>query len=185
MPARAIADLSVWCPGFSRFPRWHRHPACLHSELSAAFGGSSYTRPKLKTTNGHGFQTTKHTKDKKGRDAPPAFGVPGISGVYHHTFASGHSTLALSGCMFCQISWTHFCKRFEEGCRRHDESAGHSEYCTFDTATGDSAGNWETFRYYVQRPWGFDDRKFHVRFRDGKVVSAEFRTGIEADILTP
>jgi len=56
---------------------------------------------------------------------------------------------------------------------------------TFDTATSDSAGNWETFRYYVQRPWGFDDRKFHVRFRNGKVVSAEFRTGIAADILTP
>ena len=55
----------------------------------------------------------------------------------------------------------------------------------FDMATSDSASNWETFRYYVQRPWGFDDRKFHVRFRDGKVVSAEFRTGIAADILTP
>lgn len=56
---------------------------------------------------------------------------------------------------------------------------------TFDTATSDSAANWETFSYYVQRPWGFDDRKFHVRFRDGKVVSAEFRTGIAGDILTP
>jgi hypothetical protein len=55
----------------------------------------------------------------------------------------------------------------------------------FDTATSDSTENWETFSYYVQRPWGFDDRKFHVRFRDGKVVSAEFRTGIAADILTP
>ena len=54
---------------------------------------------------------------------------------------------------------------------------------SFDTATGD--GSWETFRYYVQRPWGFDDRRFHVRFRDGKVVSAEFRNGIAADILTP
>ena len=56
---------------------------------------------------------------------------------------------------------------------------------TFDTATSDTAASWETFRYYVQRPWGFDDRKFHVRFRDGKVVSAEFRTGIAGDILTP
>ena len=53
----------------------------------------------------------------------------------------------------------------------------------FDIATGD--GNWETFRYYVQRPWGMDKRKFHVRFEEGKVVSAEFRTGIAADILTP
>lgn len=53
----------------------------------------------------------------------------------------------------------------------------------FDIATGD--GNWETFRYYVQRPWGFDDRKFHIRFKGGKVVSAEFRRGIDADILTP
>ena len=53
-PPKASSNsmLSVWCPGFSRFPRWHKHPACLHSELSAAFGGPSSTRPKLKTTNG-------------------------------------------------------------------------------------------------------------------------------------
>jgi hypothetical protein len=54
---------------------------------------------------------------------------------------------------------------------------------SFDIATGD--GNWETLRYYVQRPWGMDKRKFQVRFRDGKVVSAEIRKGIAADILTP
>jgi hypothetical protein len=55
----------------------------------------------------------------------------------------------------------------------------------FDTASGDTDGTRETFRYDVQRPWGFDIRNFHVRFREGKVVSAEFRTGIEADDLRP
>ena len=55
----------------------------------------------------------------------------------------------------------------------------------FDTASSDSDGSKETFSYYVQHAWGFDGRKFHVRFRDGKVVSAEFRTGIEADDLRP
>jgi hypothetical protein len=55
----------------------------------------------------------------------------------------------------------------------------------FDTASGDMDGARETFRYYVQRPWGFDTRKFHIRFREGKVLSAEFRTGFEADDLRP
>ncbi len=55
----------------------------------------------------------------------------------------------------------------------------------FDTASGDTDGSKETFSYYVQRPWGFDSRKFHIRFREGKVVSAEFRTGLEADDLRP
>jgi hypothetical protein len=57
----------------------------------------------------------------------------------------------------------------------------------YKSSAADSNANWETFTftYDVQRPWGFDDRKFLVRFRDEKVVSTEFRTGIAADSLTP
>jgi hypothetical protein len=51
-------------------------------------------------------------------------------------------------------------------------------------ATGNPEEHWETFGYYVQRPIGFDRRKFHVRLRDGKVVSAELRSGISADDYT-
>jgi hypothetical protein len=58
---------------------------------------------------------------------------------------------------------------------------------TYRRSAADSNANWETFTftYDVQRPWGFDDRKFLVRFRDKKVVSTEFRAGIAADSLTP
>jgi hypothetical protein len=57
----------------------------------------------------------------------------------------------------------------------------------YGRAAADRDLSWETFTftYDVQRPWGFDDRKFLVRFRDEKVVSTEFRTGIAADSLTP
>ncbi len=57
----------------------------------------------------------------------------------------------------------------------------------YKRSAADSNANWETFTftYYVQRPWGVDDRKFLVRFRDEKVVSTEFRTGVAADSLTP
>jgi hypothetical protein len=54
----------------------------------------------------------------------------------------------------------------------------------FNLATGTPEEHWETLGYYVQRPIGFDPRKFHVRLKDGKVVSAEFRTGISADDYT-
>ena len=55
---------------------------------------------------------------------------------------------------------------------------------SFNLATGTPEEHWETLGYYVQRPIGFDRRKFHVRLRDGKVVSAEIRSGLSADDYT-
>ena len=54
----------------------------------------------------------------------------------------------------------------------------------FNLATGTPEEHWETLGYYIQRAVGFDRRKFHVRLIDGKVVSAEIRSGISADDYT-
>jgi amino acid transporter len=54
----------------------------------------------------------------------------------------------------------------------------------FNLATGTPEEHWETLGYYIQRPIGFDRRKFHVRLRGGKVVSAEIRSGLSADDYT-